>query len=157
MSDRWILNLYGQPVADKSGKIAVKSITTERVFKGSSYKVIRPAVQLATLARIAEKSRKAVFDTANRSSVLPVMPYGYYTRIRLPNRHGDGNPYAFFQSERVITGGSGEIYYTPNHYLICIRLNPGINEPLVHADVHDYTWVRTGNQVVVEERVLQLV
>ncbi len=46
----------------------------------------------------------------NRSGALPVQPEGYYTESDVwpgPGSRG---------TERIVVGGPGEVWYTPNHY-----------------------------------------
>lgn len=74
-----------------------------------------------TLTRIAagKKDRHhndgEVFQ--NRSGSLPKKPRGYYREyvVRTPGVSGPG-------PQRLVIGGEGEIYYTPDHYDTFIRL-----------------------------------
>ncbi|TFB87583.1 hypothetical protein E3O44_10855 [Cryobacterium algoricola] len=46
----------------------------------------------------------------NRSGALPAQPQGYYSESDVwPGTGSRG-------TERVVTGGSGEVWYTPDHY-----------------------------------------
>lgn len=56
---------------------------------------------------------------ANREGRLPRRPRGYYTEwvIRTPGRGGVG-------PQRLVTGGDGEAWYTPDHYGSFVPVRP---------------------------------
>lgn len=62
------------------------------------------------------KNDGSVFQ--NKEGLLPSQPAGYYREWvhPTPGVNGPG-------PQRVITGGGGELYYTPDHYRTFIPLN----------------------------------
>jgi guanyl-specific ribonuclease Sa len=55
----------------------------------------------------------------NREGQLPPAPAGYYTEYVVPTQGIGGAGL-----QRLVLGGTGEIYYTPNHYQTFIRIKP---------------------------------
>jgi guanyl-specific ribonuclease Sa len=87
---------------------------------GPALPAVPPAIQ-ATLDRIARgesfphRNDGSVFQ--NREGRLPNRPGGYYKEYvhSTPGAKGPG-------AQRVVVGGGGEVYYTPDHYQTFVQL-----------------------------------
>ncbi len=85
---------------DVKGKIVDLKPTLERIASGRKF---------------PHRNDGAVFK--NREGLLPRKPYGYYKEYvaETPGVQGAG-------PQRIVTGNSGEVFYTPDHYKTFIEI-----------------------------------
>jgi guanyl-specific ribonuclease Sa len=106
---------------DEVGETVVQDVTIYDLDGEVAYE---GDVDLAqTLARIAAGKRLSSHrndgaEFQNRERRLPKRPAGYYREWVHPTP-GLGGP----GPQRIVTGGEGEIYYTPDHYRTFERLD----------------------------------
>lgn len=94
-----------QRIVDESGRVAYEG----DIDLGPTFARIA--------AGLADPHRNDGSVFANRERRLPQQPRGYYTEwvIRTEGLRGVG-------PQRLITGQSGEAYYTPDHYATFVRV-----------------------------------
>ncbi|MFL5800699.1 MAG: polymorphic toxin-type HINT domain-containing protein [Roseiflexaceae bacterium] len=95
----------GVSIEDRAGNVVAEGTTDlkptlDRIDSGGSYPHVRDGTTFG-----------------NREGLLPTQPRGYYTEYvhPTPGLNGPG-------PQRIVTGGAGEIYYTPDHYRSFIKV-----------------------------------
>jgi filamentous hemagglutinin len=111
-------------IGEEAAVIETRFINEVIVIDKKTGNVLRGTVDLKpTLDRISagrsfpHKNDGSIF--ANKESLLPQQPTGYYTEYVHPTPGVSGPG-----SQRIVVGKGGEIFYTPDHYSTFIRVNP---------------------------------